>query len=52
MSRRHMTSAHVRSELDLLLDDITEALDRYAEVRVRVDSAGSLFVDRARTDDD
>lgn len=47
-----MTSERVREEIDLILDEIAETLDRCHEVRVRVDAAGSLFVDRSRTEDD
>lgn len=52
MARRHMTSERVRQEIDAILDDVTETLDRYAEVRIRVDAAGGFYVDRTRTDDD
>lgn len=47
-----MTSERVREEIDLILDEIAETLDRNHEVRVRVDSVGSLFVDRSRAEDD
>lgn len=47
-----MTSERVRQEIDIILDDVTEALDRQHEVRIRVDAGGLLFVDRARSEDD
>lgn len=47
-----MTSERVREEIDLILDEIAETLDRCHEARIRVDSAGSLFVDRTRAEDD
>lgn len=47
MARRQFTLERVRQEIDTILDEVTDTLDRHHEVRIRVDAGGTLFVDRS-----
>lgn len=47
---RRATPQRVREQLDSLIDDIVDVLDRHHEVLIRVDSGGSFYVDRSSAD--